>query len=104
MQDLDQAEIGEIAVERGGGALAGFLDRMDRELDRNAARIADTRLHAVRQEDVDLVAGGEVAAGLGDADDRLAALQLLAGIFLVQVALDIKRGHPGIVRVVEPFL
>ena len=32
VQHLDQAEIGEVAVERGGRPLAGLLDRMAREI------------------------------------------------------------------------
>ena len=46
--------------------------------------------------------GDEVGAGLRDADDRLAALQFLAGDAVVQVALDIERGHRRVCRVVEP--
>jgi hypothetical protein len=45
VQDLDQAEIGEVAVERRGRAAAGLLDRVDRELDRDAAGIADAVAH-----------------------------------------------------------
>src|SRR4029079_1563636 len=54
--------------------------------------------------DMVAVAGGEVVAGLGDADDRLAGLELGAGEAVVQVALHIERGHARIMRVVEPFL
>ena len=36
-QDFDEAEIGEIAVERRGRPLAGFLDRMRRKFHRDAA-------------------------------------------------------------------
>ena len=50
------------------------------------------------------VAGRQVGAGLGDADDRLAGLQLLAGEAEIQVALEIERGHVGIVGIVEPEL
>ena len=48
------------------------------------------------------VAGGQVGARLRDADDRLLALQLLAGEAEVQVALQVERRHARIVRVVEP--
>ena len=77
VEHLDQAQIGEVAVEAGGRALAGLLDRVDREFDGDAARLANAFAHALGQHEVMAVAGREVAAGLGDADDRLARLQLL---------------------------
>ena len=40
VEHLDQAEIGEVAVERGGRPLAGLLDRVDRELERRCRRLA----------------------------------------------------------------
>jgi hypothetical protein len=49
------------------------------------------------------VAGREVAAGLGDADDRPVAVQLAQGQAEVHVALEIERGHRRIARCVEPF-
>ena len=70
VQHLDQAEIGEVAVERGGRPLAGLLDRMHRELERDAAGVADAVAHALGQLEVMAVAGREVGAGLRDADDR----------------------------------
>ena len=104
VEDLDQAEIGEVAVERRGRALAGLLDRMGREFHRNAAGLADAFADAVRQLDMVAVAGGKVVAGLGDADDRLAGLQLGPGQAVIQIALEIERGHARIMRIVEPFL
>src|SRR6056297_672513 len=77
---------------------------MHREFHRNAACLADTRLDAIHQKDVDLVARRDVAAGLRNADDRAPALKLVARVFLVLVALDVKRGHARVVRIVEPFL
>jgi hypothetical protein len=50
---------------------------MDGEFDRDAARLANALAHALRQHQVMPVAGAQVAAGLRDADDRLARLQLL---------------------------
>ena len=69
VEHLDEAEIGEIAVERGGRPLAGFLDRMHREFEGDAAGLADALAHAVGKIEVMAVAGREVRAGLGDADD-----------------------------------
>ncbi len=104
VQHLDKAQVGQVAVQRGGGPLAGFLDGVDGKFHRNAAAIADARLDAVHQEYVDLVAGRDVAAGIGNADDRAFGLQLLAREALVLVAFQIERGHPRVVGVVEPFL
>jgi hypothetical protein len=75
VQHLDEAQVLQVAVERGGGPLARLLDRVDGKLHRDAARVADARLDPVHQEDVDLVAGHEVGAGLRDADDGLFGLQ-----------------------------
>ena len=102
-QDFDQAEIGEVAVERRGRALAGFLDRMHREFHRDAAGFADAFADALGQIEVMPVAGGEIVAGLRDADDRLAGLQFLAGQAVIEIALQIERGHPRIMRIVEPL-
>ena len=38
VEALDEAEIGKVAIERRGRALAGLLDRMDRKLDRECRR------------------------------------------------------------------
>ena len=48
------------------------------------------------------VAGREIGAGLGDADDRLARAQFGGGEAVVELALDIERGHAGIFRIVVP--
>jgi len=49
------------------------------------------------------VAGRQIIAGLGDADDRFAGLQLAARQAEIQITLEIERGHSRIMRVVEPF-
>src|SRR2546428_258853 len=41
VEHLDEAQIGEIAVERRGRTLAGLLNRMHRELERDAAGVAN---------------------------------------------------------------
>jgi hypothetical protein len=76
---------------------------MRREFHRDAAGRANAFPHPVRQFEMVPVARGEVVAGLGDADDRLAGLQFLPGQAVVQVALEIQRGHSRVMRVVEPF-
>ena len=104
VEDLDEAQIGEVAVERRGRALAGLLDRMHRKFERDAAGRADAFAHAARELEVMAVAGREVGAGLRDADDRLAGAQFLRRQPEVHVALEIERRHAGIFRVVEPEL
>ena len=42
-------------------------------------------------------------AGLSNADDRRAGLQLFPGQPVIEVALEIERGHARIVWVVKPF-
>ena len=103
VQHLHQAEIGQVAVQRRRRPLAGFLDRVDREFQRHAARVADAFLHPDGQIDQMAVARRQVAAGLGDADDRAARLQFLAGQPEIEIALQVERGHARIVGVVEPF-
>ena len=104
VQHLDQAEISEIAVERGGRALARLLDRMTREFERDAAGRPDAFAHALGQFEMVAVAGRQIRAGLRDADDRLAGAQFLAGQAVVEIALEIERRHAGILGIVEPEL
>src|SRR4029077_3187849 len=104
VEDLDEAEIGEIAGERGGRALAGPPDPMPRETERDAAGHADAFAHALGELEVMAVAGREVRAGLRDADDRLAGAQLLRREAEVHVALEVERRHAGVFRIVEPEL
>ena len=103
-QHFDQAEIGEIAVERRRRPLAGLLDGMDRKFEGDAAGIADALAHALGQLEVMAVAGAQVGAGLRDADDRLAGCQFVAGQAVIEVALQIERRHARIVGIVEPQL
>src|SRR5262249_56216629 len=70
VQHLNQGEVGEVAVERGGRPLAGLLDRMHREFERDTASVADAVAHAPGELEVMAIAGGGVGARLGDADDR----------------------------------
>ena len=65
VEHLDQAEIGEVAVEPGGRALAGFLDRMDREFDGDAAGLADAVAHALGEHEMMAVAGRQIASRSG---------------------------------------
>ena len=102
-QDFDQAEIGEVAVERRGRALARLLERVDGEFEGDAARRCDAIAHPLGQIEVVAIARDEVGAGLGDADDRLARAQLPRRQAEIEIALDVERGHAGIVRVVEPL-
>ena len=69
VQDFDEAEIGEIAIERGRRPAAILEDRMQRKFHGHAARVADALAHALHGVEVHAVAGREIAAGLRDADD-----------------------------------
>ena len=104
IEDLDNAEIGEISMKCGRGPDPRFLQRMHRKFERDAARIADAVAHAAREFEVMAVAGDEIAAGLGDADDGPAPLQLFAGQPVIQEALKILRRHARIIGVVPPSL
>ena len=75
---------------------------MDREFQRNAAAIANAVTDPARKVQEMPVARRQVGAGLGDADDRLAALQFLARDAEIGVALDIQRRHRRVVGIVEP--
>src|SRR5690606_10018353 len=75
---------------------------MHRKLERDSASFANAFADAVGEDQVMAVAGRQVAAGLRDADDRLAAAQLGKGKAEVQVAFQVERGHVDIVGVVEP--
>eukprot|EP01137_Pigoraptor_chileana_P001418 Opistho-2@39026 len=99
---FDQTQIGEVAVQAGGGALAGFLNRVDREFQGDAAHFANAFAHAFGQHQMVAVAGRQVAAGLSDADDRLATAQFFQRQAEIEVPLQIERGHVDIVWVVEP--
>ncbi len=101
-QQLDEPEIGEIAVERRRRPLAGLLDRMHRKLEGDAAGVADAVAHAVCELEVMPVARRKIGAGLGDGDDRLVRGELFLGQPVIEVALEVEGGHPGIVRIVEP--
>ena len=104
VEHLDQRQVGEVAVERGRRPLAGFLDRVARKFERDAAGRLDAGAHALGQFEMMPVAGRQVRAGLGDADDRLAGLQFGPRQPVVQITLQIECRHPGVVRVIEPLL
>src|SRR5262249_58401566 len=100
----DEAERGEGAVGGRSGALAGFLEGMDRKFEGKAASLANPFADAFGEFQVVPVAGAQVRAGLRDADNRFAGRQLLTRQSVIEVALEIERGHARIVRIVEPQL
>src|SRR5215472_13509841 len=75
---------------------------MHGKFERNAARIADAVAYAACQLQMMPVARNEIAARLRNADNGLAALKLLAGQAVIQIALEIKRRHARIVGIVPP--
>ena len=64
--------------------------------------VADPVAHAVRELEVVPVAGREVAAALGDADDGLAGAQLVRRDPVVHEALEVERGLVDALGIVEP--
>src|SRR3546814_7126858 len=48
------------------------------------------------------IAGCQIAAGLGDTDDRPSRLQFVDAETIVQIAFEIECRHIRIVRIVEP--
>ncbi|MNT55174.1 hypothetical protein D3C72_1923920 [compost metagenome] len=77
---------------------------MGRELDRDTAGVANAVAQALGEVEMVAVAGIEVAARLGDADDRLAGAQLFRCRAVVHEALEIERGQIDVVGIVEPVL
>src|SRR5580765_5745340 len=75
---------------------------MDGELERDAACVADPVAHALREHEVVPVAGRDVRAGLRDADDRPARLELLQREAVVEHAFEVERRHVDALRIVEP--
>ena len=102
IQDFNQAEVGEVPIESGGRPLAGLLDRMHREFQWNAARIANALADPRRQHQVVPIAGRQVGARLRDADDRPVGLQLAHRQPVIHVPLQVQGGHLGAGRIVEP--
>ena len=64
-QDLDEAEIGEIAVKRRGRPLSRFLNRMHRKFERQSSGCGDAVAHALGEFEMVAIAGREVRAGSG---------------------------------------
>ncbi len=77
---------------------------MHRKFERNTARRRNPIANPLHQVDMRPVAGAEIRARLRDADDGLSALQFAARKSVVEVALQIKRRHIGIIRIIKPIL
>src|SRR4029453_2937598 len=90
---LAAPEVGEVAVECRRRPLPGLLQRMDGELERNAAGVADAVADPAGELDVVTVARHQIVAGLRDPDNGPARLQLRAGQPEVEVPLEVRRGH-----------
>ena len=75
---------------------------MDRELERDPARLADPVAHAGREEEMVPVAGREVGARLRDPDDRPTRLELVERQPVVHRALEVEGRHVDVRGVVEP--
>src|SRR6185312_12388783 len=69
-QYFDQAKIGEIAIQSGGGTATALLHGMDWKLKGDTSLIPDSIFHARRQRYMNPIARREISAGLGDSDNR----------------------------------
>ena len=88
VQDFDQAQVLEISIQRRGGSFAAFLYGVDGKLDGYAADLADAVSDSVSQPKMNPVARNQIAAGLGDTDDRLSGAKLGRGDTEVSISLD----------------
>src|SRR6202040_512049 len=102
-QDFDQAKISEVAIQRRGRTLAGFLNRVRRKFHRDAARGADSLADPMRQFKVMAITRRKIVAGLRNADDRLSGLSFVPSQAVIKIALEVERGHSRVVRVVKPL-
>ena len=102
LQHLYEPQVGQVAIERGGGPLAGLLDGVHAELERDPAGLVDALAHPLGQLQVVPVAWRQVRAGLGDPDLGLVGLQLLTGQPVVEVAFEVQRRQVRVALDVEP--
>ena len=102
VKDLHKAQILEVAVKVRCRPLAGFLNGVDRELERHAPHLADAIADARSKLDMVPVAGRDIGARLGNADDRAARLQFIPREAVIHGPLDIDRRHVDVGGIVEP--
>src|SRR3546814_2423973 len=102
VEGFDKTQIGEVAVEPGGGALSRFLNRMNRKFQCDSARFANSFADALGQHQMMAVARRQIRPGLRDADDRLARAQLVEAEPEIQIAFEIQRRHVDILVIREP--
>src|SRR5207253_9881494 len=102
VEDLDEGEVLQVAVDHRRRPRARLLNRMNRELEGDPAGLADPIADARRKKEVMAVTGRDVGAGLRDPDDRPTGLKLVERQPVVHRALEVERGHVGVRRVVEP--
>src|SRR5262249_37688663 len=77
---------------------------MHGKLERNAAGIADAVSDTLGELEMMPVAGDEIAACLGDADDRSTGLEFISSNAEIEEPLEIQSGHFRIGRVIPPRL
>ena len=102
VQDFDEPEIREVAIERRRGPAAILENRVQRKFHGHAAGIADAFAYTLDGVEMHPVARREVTAGLCDADDRFARQQLIGREAVVHEALEIERHHVEVFRIVKP--
>src|SRR5919107_33088 len=99
---LHQPQVCEVTLQCGGWPEAILEERGDRKLHRDSAGVTNPIAHATRELQMVPVTGHQVAAGLGNTDDRLARAQLLRRNPVVHEALEVDRGLVHALGIVEP--
>lgn len=87
VEDLDEGKISEVPVQTGSRSFPGLLDRMTWEFEGYPARGTNTLPDSIREDEVMPVAGTEIGASLGYADDRLSRLEFLDSETKVEISL-----------------
>src|SRR5690349_857059 len=75
---------------------------MHRKFEGNSARVANAVAHPFGKVQMMAVARNEIAAGLRNPYNGLAALKLFPGKPVIQIALQIERRHSRIAWIVPP--
>ena len=104
MNDLDQAQVGQVAVQRCSGTSAAFLNRMDGEHKRHTSSFPNSLFGTFDGLQMNAITRSNVAACLGDSDDRLAGLDFFVRHSVVQVPFNINCRHARVIGDIEPLL
>lgn len=102
MENLNQAQVRQIAIDSRSGPPGALLYRMRRKLKGDPASCPDAFAHPFNQLKMMAIARRQIRAGLRDPDNRLSRHELLLGHPVVQIPLDIERHHAGVALAIKP--